>query len=41
MIVLRNGPAKLKLDPAAGGRVAQLLVDGLPVLARVHGTAVH
>ena len=41
MIVLRNGPAELNLDPAAGGRVAQLLVDGLPVLARVHGRATH
>jgi hypothetical protein len=33
MITLTDGAATLELDPEVGGRVSQLVVDGLDVLA--------
>ncbi|HEY9375604.1 MAG TPA: hypothetical protein VIQ02_00735 [Jiangellaceae bacterium] len=39
MITLTDGTATLELDPEAGGRVAQLVVDGLEVLAHTGAKA--
>jgi aldose 1-epimerase len=41
LIVLDTGSARLEIDPAAGGRVASLIVDGSELLARTGGGPIY